>query len=79
MGKKSFLWLELDAFDEEELERVLAETLGSEKKTFWLGELEEGGIREFNLSVQEEELLPVLESLADNGVMIRQVRRLAEG
>jgi hypothetical protein len=79
MGKKLFLWLELDAFDEEELERLLTETLESEKKSFWLGELEEGGIREFNLSIDEDDLLPVLESLADNGVIVRQVRRLAEG
>jgi hypothetical protein len=79
MGKKLFLWVELDAFDEEELEKLLTETLESEKKSFWLGKLGEGGIHEFNLSIDEDELLPVLESLADNGVIIRQVRRLAEG
>lgn len=79
MGKKLFLWLELDGFDEEELERLLAETLESEKKSFWLGELEEDGIREFNLSIDEEELFPLLESLAENGVIVRQVRSLAEG
>jgi len=44
-----------------------------------LGELEEGGIREFNLSIDEDELFPVLESVADNGVIVKQVRRLAEG
>lgn len=69
----------MDGFDEEELERLLAETLESEKKSFWLGELEEDGIREFNLSIDEEELFPLLESLAENGVIVRQVRRLAEG
>ena len=79
MGKKLFLWLELDTTNEEELEKLLAETLESEKKNFWLGELEEGGIREFNLSIDEDELFDVLESLADNGVIVRQVRRLAEG
>jgi hypothetical protein len=79
MGKRLFLWLELDPTDEEELEKLLAETLESEKKTFWLGELEEGGIRELNLSVDEDELFDVLESLADNGIIVKQVRRLAEG
>jgi hypothetical protein len=79
MGKKLFLWVELDATDEEDLERLLTETLELEKKTFWLGELEEGGIRELNLSVDEDELFDVLESLADNGIIVKQVRRLAEG
>jgi hypothetical protein len=79
MGKKLFLWVELDALDEEELEKLLTETLESEKKTFWLGGLEEGGVREFNLSIDEDELFPLLESLADNGVIVKQVRRLAEG
>jgi len=37
MGRKLFLWLELDGFDEEELEKLLTETLESEKKSFWLG------------------------------------------
>jgi len=78
MGRKLFLWLELDGFDEEELEKLLTETLESEKKSFWLGHLEEGGIHEFNLSIDEEDLFDVLESLADNGVIVRQVRRLAE-
>jgi hypothetical protein len=79
VGKKLFLWVELDAFDEEELEKLLTETLESEKKSFWLGGLEEGGIREFNLSIDEGELFPVLESKADNGIIVKQVRRLAEG
>jgi len=79
MGKKLFLWVELDPLDEEELEKLLTETLESEKKTFWLGGLEAGGIREFNLSIDEDDLFPVLESLTDNGVIVKQVRRLAEG
>jgi len=79
MGKKLFLWVELDPFDEEDLEKLLTETLESEKKNFWLGELEGGGIREFNLSIDEEDLFEVLETLADNGVIVKQVRRLAEG
>jgi len=78
MGKRLFLWVELDSTDEEELEKLLTETLESEKKNFWLGELEEGGIREFNLSVDEDDLFDVLESLADNGIIVKQVRRLAE-
>jgi len=79
MGKRLFLWVELDTFDEEELEKLLSETPESEKKNFWLGELQEGGIREFNLSIDEDELFPILESLAGNGAVIKQVRRLAEG
>jgi len=79
MGKKLFLWLGLNGFDEEELEKLLTETLESERKSFWLGELEEGEIREFNLSIDEEDLFDILQSLADNGVIVRQVRRLAEG
>jgi hypothetical protein len=78
MGKKLFLWLELDGIDEEELERLLTESMDSEKKSFWLGELEEDGIREFNLSIDEDDLISLLESLADNGVIVRQVRKLAE-
>jgi hypothetical protein len=78
VGKKLFLWLELDGFDEEELEKLLTETMESDKKSFWLGELEEDGVREFNLSIDEEDLFSLLESLADNGVIVRQVRKLAE-
>jgi hypothetical protein len=44
-----------------------------------LGELEEDGIHEFNLSIDEDEFFPILESMADNGVIVKQVRRLAEG